>query len=379
MCVLVTLKTVRSAIKFGVSQYSPIAMNSYAVIVGSFLGDTATRTRMGDASFSIMSRLRSREALPSGIYSYFGFINHWTKDMHSSLKPCRYAYQLAMEVGDVKSASIALAQVTQISYEVAAKPLGDLIKDFESSIRIMTKYNEHENKAVQMVFLMACQRLRGDYDPAKANELAARSGLSDNPALFGLVHRNEMQLSYLFGDFDLAGFHSTKCNGYDKELVPGHVTVLNAFLFQGLTALALAAGVKHRRRNRRKAVAVIGAMKRWLREGNPNVIEMVYLLEAELAALDGKTETAKTLYKKSIQFARLGRINQALAHERAGRFYLTVCGDRYWAKHHIGCAILNYREWGATAKELMMVKEFGGIMCDDRREADAVQAVGLVQ
>lgn len=92
-------------------------------------------------------------------------------------------------------------------------------------------------------------------------------------------------------------------------------------------------------------------IKESVKKGNPNLVNFDSLLDAELAAWNGKTDLAKKHFEASIlQAAKRGCINyQAVANERYGD-YMLECGDRNEAQYRWKNASELYSEWGAVAK-----------------------------
>jgi hypothetical protein len=84
---------------------------------------------------------------------------------------------------------------------------------------------------------------------------------------------------------------------------------------------------------------------------NPNVIHFNSLLEAELAAMQGKQFVAKEKYEVAILMSgRRGLLHDtAVAHERFSGYYLEL-GDTENASYHMNMAVKGYEEWGALAK-----------------------------
>mmetsp|Transcript_40364 Transcript_40364/g.97469 ORF Transcript_40364/g.97469 Transcript_40364/m.97469 type:complete len:104 (+) Transcript_40364:1084-1395(+) len=92
-------------------------------------------------------------------------------------------------------------------------------------------------------------------------------------------------------------------------------------------------------------------IKRWVKNGNPNVQHYCCLLNAEKAALAKKQKAAEAFYKYAIVLAaRTGYLNDAaLINERYAGFMKEV-GDEDEAKYRLEEAIRFYRDWGAYAK-----------------------------
>ena len=93
-------------------------------------------------------------------------------------------------------------------------------------------------------------------------------------------------------------------------------------------------------------------IKKWSKAGNPNVAPYECLVDAEMMALNGKIDKSVKLYQDAIRIsARCGcQHNAALACERLGDLYLTVCKNEEEACVRLGQARTYWLGWGAKAK-----------------------------
>ena len=92
-------------------------------------------------------------------------------------------------------------------------------------------------------------------------------------------------------------------------------------------------------------------LRGWIKSGDVNLVHYLHLVEAEYAALQGKSDQAENNYKSAIAVAsRNGFVqDRALAHELASAYFESK-GDTYWKDHHMERCKEYYLEWGATAK-----------------------------
>ena len=188
---------------------------------------------------------------------------------------------------------------------------------------------------------------------------------------------------YIFGDYSNAAKYSGRCKDYGIKQLAGAMTVPRHFLIRGLTAVTIASATKvpwNRRWKLREARWVLNKMQMWHKAGNPNLLHMIQLLDTEIKSLNRVNKNkAEALYKKAIQSAaRIGSLNdKALAHELAGRFYLNVLGDTYWAAYQFGNAIESYRSWGAEAKVNDIMKRYGSVVSWDGGSSDQATSQDL--
>jgi len=131
-------------------------------------------------------------------------------------------------------------------------------------------------------------------------------------------------------------------------------TFLEALTY--LKAAQSASGWK-KRQMKKCAHKTIQQLQGWAKNGNVNVVHYLYILEAELAVLQGKNEKAKKSFNAGIAASRRSGFLQdrALAHELASA-YFRAQGDDYWGDYHIECSMACYQEWGCIAKVEQLCK-----------------------
>ena len=102
---------------------------------------------------------------------------------------------------------------------------------------------------------------------------------------------------------------------------------------------------------KKRGIRVIKIIRGWIELGNPNVVHILHLLEAELAILNGYDRLAEDSYQLAINTASANGFihDKALSHELISS-YLNNRGDSSQGAYHMEQAIKYYSEWGATAK-----------------------------
>eukprot|EP00574_Skeletonema_japonicum_P009811 CAMPEP_0201714974 /NCGR_PEP_ID=MMETSP0593-20130828/1239_1 /ASSEMBLY_ACC=CAM_ASM_000672 /TAXON_ID=267983 /ORGANISM="Skeletonema japonicum, Strain CCMP2506" /LENGTH=110 /DNA_ID=CAMNT_0048204315 /DNA_START=3 /DNA_END=335 /DNA_ORIENTATION=+ len=102
---------------------------------------------------------------------------------------------------------------------------------------------------------------------------------------------------------------------------------------------------------KKSAHKTIQIIRGWAKKGNVNVVHYLYILEAELAVLNGKNDKAKDKFKAAITTSsRNGFLHdRALAHELAS-LYFKAQGDDNWGNYQHERARACYEEWGCTEK-----------------------------
>ena len=158
-----------------------------------------------------------------------------------------------------------------------------------------------------------------------------------------------------FGEYKLGAELASELG--DKNLkeglgVPGNI--VDPFA-RGICLYAMArqTGERNFIRHANKARSTI---RDWAKKGNPNVVHMLKLLDAEKAALNkGDKELAKKQYNEAVTLAVRGGFVQdaALAHERHADFLFGLL-DYEGALYYMKQATKYYSRWGADQKVQML-------------------------
>jgi diguanylate cyclase (GGDEF)-like protein len=105
-----------------------------------------------------------------------------------------------------------------------------------------------------------------------------------------------------------------------------------------------------------------------------------YILEAELARIDGKRYKAAEFYELAIQAARRNGFirDEALANELAAKMFLAVSMNKQ-AAFYMMEAFKGYKVWGADAKTRHMAEKYGYLLNTSESSEKALKADGRVE
>mmetsp|Transcript_6651 Transcript_6651/g.9568 ORF Transcript_6651/g.9568 Transcript_6651/m.9568 type:complete len:258 (-) Transcript_6651:166-939(-) len=132
---------------------------------------------------------------------------------------------------------------------------------------------------------------------------------------------------------------------------PSHFSIMPETFSRGVSLYAMARALKNRRWQV-EARKVHKIIRKWSRDGNPNVVHYESLLNAEKSVLKGKYDLAEQYYRTSRDAAlqRCARIDAAMATERHGEFLINQRGKTKEGIRVFQEAIDLYKETGAFAK-----------------------------
>jgi tetratricopeptide (TPR) repeat protein len=172
-----------------------------------------------------------------------------------------------------------------------------------------------------------------------------------DPILVATMQAQQSRMHVIFGEHG-KGADLSIANGYDLSKVsPGSANLPPALFCGGISSFEIARKTR-KQKFKKHAKKIHATIKSWVKNGNPNVIHYDRLLDAERAALDGKSNAALKHYQSAVSLAARGGFvhDAALANERYAEYLLHDMSDRQEAIFYFEEAIRFYSEWGALKK-----------------------------
>eukprot|EP00985_Skeletonema_marinoi_P026427 scaffold20470_cov153-Skeletonema_marinoi.AAC.1 len=282
------------------------------------------------------------------------FCYHWTSPLKDSIAPLLEGYQIGLEIGDTSSACWCL--ITRIHYLFCVgRSLDCIQKELEASIRVMTLLNHDDVKLNTITLLATVKKLRGIDSKAGdkiLDSMLASAASNGDSLLSATVNYMKLEVFFFYQEWKKAVDLVRKA-GNVRLILSSFFGAVRYTFFEALTYVRAAqseSGWK-RRQMKKCALQTIQLIKGWAKNGNVNVVHYLFILEAELAVLNGKNKKAKESFNAAITTSsRNGFLHdRALAHELAGA-YFKARGDDYWGNYHIECSKRCYQEWGCNIK-----------------------------
>lgn len=316
----------------------------------------------------------------------FTQVLHFSRPLHSILKPIQEGYELGMAGGDFNRALECLILYLQAAL-VAGRPLSLLesqcrlfatqMKDFRQEILL-----DQTNSLLQLVEVLRYGHNENNEALLDADHSLSASG-GRTAVTQAYYNTFKLQQAVWFYHYEEAVEFASRIEPITKT-VPGLCLCYSDNLFRGIAYFEVARQRKRQskktrssRRFRKAGRKILNTIKKWVERGNPNVQHHEALLEAEWAILQGmKTHVIRKQYDIAVIMAsRLGFISDAaLANERYGDFLLVEVGDREEAMYRLKEAIKLYEEWGASAKANKLLEKY-----EDLWEVPSRVSCGAVQ
>ena len=296
-----------------------------------------------------MERMKSRSN-----FTNHGMILSWTTPLHECLIPLLDGYQWGLENGDTESAMYNLMFRSWFLVYVG-RPLGAVEQELQANCDLMVYSNQLSIKCWVLPYLILAKKLRGvkidgdekDFESLEKYCLEMRSFAHWATAIIV-----QLELLVFLSDWGAAAKNLGKEDL--RQFVPGLYPSVRFTFLEALIILKKAQNVKSfmkKRKLKKRALKSLKILRGWAKKGNVNVVHYVHLVEAQLAALEGKNNKAEEKYKSAIATAtRNGFIqDRALSHELASEYFAATTND-YWKDYHLDNAIKSYTDWGASVK-----------------------------
>lgn len=349
----VQLKMVEITMKHGLSALASVAFASYGMLCTA-VGKFDESNRYGQLSLDLLKQFRSKEYLPRVFAAVYGCITAWQRPIREAIMPLKKAQEVGSQTGDIEF-SILNASLYSSAVFFSDSTLKDVSNLIENIINTMSTRRQdsllvmikpfHQLTLNLMGLSATPQCLKKCDDAFKAAESCGNSS-----SLLCLRLQN-MMLGYLFGNYEQAGRMVAEIEGLAYP--PMGIDGIFGKFFIGMTHLASARIYKGVKRIMclNKAKKAIKEFKTWSLNAPHNCLPMKFLLEAELASLQGKNKRAYEKYTASTALAvdASFRMVEAMSHEHVGR-HLFSTGEEALAAASFRKALDCYEAWGAKAK-----------------------------
>lgn len=184
----------------------------------------------------------------------------------------------------------------------------------------------------------------------------------NNPHFLIWVRFLQMKSAYLFGDYDLAEkYVDAAPQIYNNST--GAMDSVYTMTYECLTLLAQARQGKRRFRRILYVKRCLKRLKFWATHAPMNFLGKQFLLEAELASVQGNGQKANSHYRSAILHSRETGfyLEEALANQKLGVYYLEQ-KDEESAIPFLRAARDVFEKWGACALVNHFEDEFGGLL-----------------
>ncbi|MCG8428836.1 MAG: diguanylate cyclase [Chromatiales bacterium] len=359
------LKAVNLSLRHGNCPESAFAYAAYGMLLCGELDEPAVGYQYGKVGLAINERLDDLTLRARVIYVYAMFVHHWSNHWSSLTPWFRKGIEAGYQSGDL----------LYLAYSAQDCVIWDPTQDLETAHRLHAENLEIVRECAYQdsldsgtLFLQLQRNLLGLTDSPCSlsdddfDEEQCLAGMHQRQFMTGTanyqIYRAEICL--LYGNYDQALKHVRA----QDELIKSAMSLPQLTRFYIVAFLTLAIhypdmAADEQAATRKRLERDLARMTRWADNCEANFRHLQYLMEAELARLDGSHQTALERYDAAIDAARKSGFlrDEATACERAAR-YLLANGQRRSAEGYLRGAHRIYDRWGAQRKVALLEQEF---------------------
>ncbi len=352
--------------RFGLAPESSFAMPALGAVFIAYFGTIDWGYRMGKIA------LDNLENAPPVLHArtltlVYNFNFSWKEHLSQTLEPLAKAHQLGLENNDVEFATIAAVSSSANAF-VIGRDLRTLEKNLRDQVREAKQHQQTPMVLMGSLYQQAIQNLSKvspspwllEGDGISESELLQNHPVNPDDSTLANLFLLKLYIAYIFGEYRQAlRFADELLNHYNGIEASPAVPVFR--MLEALTAIKLMpdADLIQKLRLRRRVMRIRRLLRHWMHHGPANLAHRYHLVEAELAAIQGKDLKAISHYENAVErSSKNGFVNDAgLALESLGRFYLSR-ENQELANYFLDKASLQYTRWGAANKVETLQQEF---------------------
>jgi len=353
-------RSLHLTLEHGISVYSSVAFVQSGLLLIGLKDDLQTANFYGDLGLELIEKGDTKALAARTLFVGRSFVSAWMTPLKDSFEPLTKAYNIGLTTGDTENMSWAAVNWLQLQLYAGAN-LDTLQVDFEELLSQMKAMKMHLAYTFMQPVYQAVLNLLGADNLDDPTNLVGKALSQDEfntclsdpffkPSL--CIHKC-LVLTY----FGKHRHHAELFAGMGPDyvaqaLMAAPENMINTFV-NGLSCFAAAHEAGEKR------YATLGKVcrdriKKWTKQGNPNVRHYDVFLDAEYYALKKKkgVDVVET-YKRAISASLDGDFIQdaALACERLGEFHLTESpGNLDEGYRQIRQASEYWMAWGAAGK-----------------------------
>jgi predicted ATPase len=351
-------RLVRLSIKYGLTGPSLHAFTCYAFFLCT-TGKFDEGYRMGQLALKYATKCGAW--WPRINVLVYGCVNPWSRPFRHSLQPLNHARQAALAYGDLDMHASA-----SFYYLATSMSVGMPLLKLKTAAQVFCLDIAASGQMTPLLSILPLWSvitgllgeeetldLGGEVnDASSALKHCIKEG---NKFMTGNFYVNQTMWCCLIGDYEEA-LQMAKTSFEQRQICDYTLT-----FYEGLAALAYSWNSTSflNRISLRRGKKLAKFVKSWADRCPENFRNKQWLLEAEIAALKGKTDHALSLFEQSIGKAKSETFihEEAIAFERLGH-YQRYIGNVSDAKISFASAQMAYEKWGAS----ILVERMGDVL-----------------
>ena len=356
---LTCLKMVELTLEYGHSTMSPMAFAWYGVYRVT-TGSVRDGCCFAELALATQKEHGSIEYLPRLLLACYGFVFSWNKPYAHCLEPLQKSRKLGYQTGDTESVGWASNLHNYVAFENGTN-LNVILDDWTAAHKEMTKNGQINAIQMSIATVQVIRHLIGlTEDPLSSKgdlvdfeEAATAAQKSGNIRALVRLRMWQMRLAFIFNDYQLA----SRC-ALIKELrsMPTSLGLHGNVFFGALVYVQAFREGRASRRELKLVKEILASFREWSLLAPENFSRRKTLIEAELAAVEGRVDQAYEKYVCAIALSHNTPCDHALANERTAR-HLMALNEAERALPFFQASIDSYAVWGAKRKSERLVEE----------------------
>ena len=354
------LKLVNQSLRHGNTRVSAVGFVTYAMIVGSVLGDLKSGFEFGKMALELNEQFNN-VSLRSKVNHIFAlWSSHWRQHARKNIEYCQTAIEAGLESGDQIYTCYA-ASVLSSTLIITGEPLPAVSRELNKYYELVNRANYDELRLEVLIYRHFVANLldessesdKSQFDGLDEQELQTVLQTFPNKGLFTEYQLYQIQYLFLMQQFREAYEIVSAMDPIVSKVFLGHLELAEYTFYASLTLMAVIHELPHP--DQKKAFKQLRRqrkrMKKWASNCAENFEHKHLLIEAEFARIGERRSEAMTCYEQAIASARKNGYTQnlAIANELAADFYSNTgysnIADLYYQE-----AIYSYKAWGAINK-----------------------------
>ena len=359
------LKGVNLSLRHGNCPESAFIYAAHGMLLCGELDEPALGCQYGKVGLAINERFDDLALRARVIYVYAMFVHHWSNHWTSLTPWFRKGIEAGYQSGDLLylaySAQDCVIWDPALDLETAERLHGE-------NLEIVRECAYQDSLDSGTLFLQMQRNLLGRTDSPHTlsdgtfDEDKCLAGMRQRRFMTGIAnyHIYSAEIALLYGDHERALQHVRSQDG----LIKSAMSLPQLVRFYIVAFLTLATHYPRmdeaeQAATRSRLERDLARMTRWADNCEANFRHLQYLMEAELARLEGSHEAALERYEAAIDAARESGFlrDEATACERAAQ-HLLILGRERAAEGYLRGAYRLYDRWGAQRKVALMEQEY---------------------
>ncbi|MBT00488.1 MAG: serine/threonine protein kinase [Oceanospirillaceae bacterium] len=359
------LKSVNLSLRHGNCSESAFSYAAYGMLLCGELDEPRLGYEYAKVGLAINERLDDLPLRSRVVYVFAMFVNHWNNHWSSLTPLFRKGIEAGYQSGDL----------LYLAYSAQDCVIWDPTLDLETAHRLHAENLEIVRECAYQdsldsgtLFLQLQRNLMGLTDgmfslsDENFDEQRCLAGMRERQFMTGIAnyHIYSAEIAFLYGDYDRAQEHVYA----QDRLIKSAMSLPQLVRFYIVAFLTLASQYPsmtpaQQRETQTRLERDLARMTRWADNCPENFRHHQYLMQAELARLQGQSEQALELFEAAIDAAgESGFIrDEATACERAAQ-HLLGQGRKRAAEGYLRGACRLYERWGAHRKVSHMTRQF---------------------